>query len=218
MADEMKPVNQRVLLASVRAHPRNYNAHPQAQVERIAASLRKFGQVRSIVVWRSVILAGHGVVEAARSLGWREIAADVLPDDYPEHLALAYVAADNELARLGEPDAAQLAAILEESAAADAELLLAMGYTDAEYTAMLETLTPASVSEWGAALGRIPSEDRSPFQQMTFTLHDEQAETVRKAIALAGKVGDFSDSPNQNSNGNALAFICEVFVDNHGQG
>lgn len=43
MADEMKPVNQRVLLASVRAHPRNYNAHPQVQVERIAKSLRKFG-------------------------------------------------------------------------------------------------------------------------------------------------------------------------------
>ena len=75
MADEVKPVNQRVALADIAPHERNYNRHPADQVKRIAASLRKFGQVRSIVVWRSTILAGHGVVEAARSLGWKEIAA-----------------------------------------------------------------------------------------------------------------------------------------------
>lgn len=133
MAAEMKPTNQRVKVAGLRAHPRNYNVHPAGQVEKLAASLRKFGQVRSIVTWRSTILAGHGVVEAARLLGWQEVSADVLPDEYPEHLALAYVAADNELARQGEPDLAQLAAILEESAAADAELLEAAGFTAAEY-------------------------------------------------------------------------------------
>ncbi len=138
MADEVKPVNQRVLLASIAPHKRNYNRHPKSQVDRIATSLRKFGQVRSIVVWRSTILAGHGVVEAARALGWKEIAADVLPDDYPEHLALAYVAADNELGRLADPDQAALAAILEESRAQDAELLAAIGYNDAEFQALLE--------------------------------------------------------------------------------
>ncbi len=146
MADEVTPVNQRVALADIAPHERNYNRHPADQVKRIAASLRKFGQVRSIVVWRSTILAGHGVVEAARSLGWKEITADVLPDTYPEHLALAYVAADNELARLGDPDQAALAAILQESAAADAELLEAIGYGEAELQALLEEVgkgTPA---------------------------------------------------------------------------
>ena len=128
----MKPTNRRLPLADLRAHPHNYNRHPPKQVKRIAASLRKFGQVRSIVVWQNTILAGHGVVEAARSMGWFDIAADVLPDEYPEHLALAYVAADNELARLGDPDQAALAAIIEQSRAIDAELLEAIGYDDAE--------------------------------------------------------------------------------------
>ena len=118
-------------LAGLAPHPQNYNRHPVQQVTRLAKSLEKFGQVRSVVVWRSTILAGHGVVEAARVLKWTEIRADVLPDDYPEHLALAYVAADNELARQGDPDMAQLAAILEQSRAADAELLEAIGYSDA---------------------------------------------------------------------------------------
>lgn len=130
-------VNQHVTLASLHPHPRNYNRHPPSQVERIAASLRKFGQVRSIVVWRSTILAGHGVVEAARALGWTEIVADVLPDEYPEHLALAYIAADNELARQSDPDQAALAALLEESRNADAELLEAIGYSNEEFEKLL---------------------------------------------------------------------------------
>jgi len=155
MADEVTLVNQRVALADIAPHERNYNRHPADQIKRIAASLRKFGQVRSIVVWRSTILAGHGVVEAARSLGWNEITADVLPDDYPEHLALAYIAADNELARLGDPDQAALAAILQESAAADAELLEAIGYGEAELQALIDSLadaheeSPDDFSEYG---------------------------------------------------------------------
>jgi DNA modification methylase len=137
MTQTVHPTNQMVALADLAPHPRNYNRHPAAQVRKLAQSLRKFGQVRSVVVWRSTILAGHGVVEAAKSLKWQHIRADVLPDDYPEHLALAYVAADNELARQGDPDMAQLATILEEVKDVDAELLEAVGYTDAEFAALL---------------------------------------------------------------------------------
>ena len=134
----MQTTSKTVPLATLQPHPRNYNRHPADQVRKLAKSLGKFGQVRSVVIWRGTILAGHGVVEAARSLKWTEIRADVLPDDYPEHLALAYVAADNELARQGDPDMAQLAAILEESKTADAELLEAIGYSDAEFAALLK--------------------------------------------------------------------------------
>ena len=134
----MQPTNQMAALAQLKPHPQNYNRHPAEQVKRLAKSLSKFGQVRSVVVWRETLLAGHGVVEAARSLKWESVRADVLPDDYPEELALAYVAADNELAKQGDPDLAQLAAILEQSKAADAELLEAIGYSDAEFEALLE--------------------------------------------------------------------------------
>jgi ParB-like chromosome segregation protein Spo0J len=111
----MQPRNETLDLDLLEPHPKNYNRHPAEQVRRLAKSLTKFGQVRSVVVWRNTLLAGHGVVEAARILNWRTVRADVLPDDYPEHLALAYIAADNELAKQGDPVMAQLAAILEES-------------------------------------------------------------------------------------------------------
>ena len=51
---------------------------------------------------------------------------------------------------------------------------------------------------------------------MTFTLHDEQSETVREAIKLAKAQGAFTDSTNENSNGNALARICETYIIEHG--
>lgn len=133
----MKPTNRRIPLADLQPHPHNYNRHPAKQIKRIATSLRKFGQVRSIVVWQNIILAGHGVVEAARSMRWNEIAADVLPDEYPEHLALAYVAADNELGRMGDPDQAALAAIIEQSKSIDNELLEAIGYDESELAKLI---------------------------------------------------------------------------------
>ena len=146
MTTTMMPTNQRVKLAEIKTHSRNYNRHPAKQIERIAMSLRKFGQVRSIVVWQNTILAGHGVVEAAKALGWQSIVADVLPDEYPEHLALAYVAADNELSRLSDPDQAALAAILEESKAADAELLQAIGYNDQKFQALLDEIKASALN------------------------------------------------------------------------
>jgi hypothetical protein len=53
--------------------------------------------------------------------------------------------------------------------------------------------------------------DRAPFQQMTFTLHDEQAEELNAAIKKAKNEGGGQSAVNENSNGNALAFIAERF-------
>lgn len=75
---------------------------------------------------------------------------------------------------------------------------------------------PPEAGEWGQAFGGLPDSDRAPFQQMTFTLHDSQKTIVDEAIRAAKAAGDFSDSPNQNSNGNALAYICEVFANGQG--
>ena len=67
-------------------------------------------------------------------------------------------------------------------------------------------------------MGKLPDEDRAPFQQMTFTLHDTQAETVKEALAASKAMGAFIDSENENSNGNALARICELFLGENGRG
>lgn len=199
----MQTSNQMVALAGLKPHPQNYNRHPAEQVKRLAKSLSKFGQVRSVVVWRDTILAGHGVVEAARSLKWTSVRADVLPDDYPEELALAYVAADNELAKQGDPDLAQLAAILEQSKAADAELLEAIGYSDAELERLLEELEVTSLQDAMPAEGKRLSGDAS--KQIKAVLYAEDVSEFERAILATGL----------RNRAEALLSICRYYLDSH---
>ena len=54
--------------------------------------------------------------------------------------------------------------------------------------------------------------DKSPFQQQPFTLSDEQVEIVNEALTVAKDMGPFVDTINENSNGNAIARVCELFL------
>jgi ParB family chromosome partitioning protein len=55
--------------------------------------------------------------------------------------------------------------------------------------------------------------DKEPFQQKTFTLHDDQAEVVDNAITLA-RTNPLADTGlNENTNGNALALICHQWLE-----
>jgi len=55
--------------------------------------------------------------------------------------------------------------------------------------------------------------DKEPYQQKTFTLHDEQAVIVDDAITMA-RASPLSDTGvNENSNGNALALICKQWLE-----
>ena len=56
----------------------------------------------------------------------------------------------------------------------------------------------------------LPDGDKAPFQQMTFTLADQQAEAIKDAIADIKKTDEYKYAEtmgNENSNGNALYLI-----------
>jgi hypothetical protein len=99
----------------------------------------------------------------------------------------------------------------------DVEVLAAM---DADVLAGLWTADElsdlgqqwADTNAWQDAMGALPEGDRAPFQQMTFTLADAQAEQVKQALTAAQHAGPFVDTGNENSNGNALARICEKYL------
>ena len=121
--------NRVVALDTLTPHKRNYNRHGDAQLADLRESLRQFGQVRSVVVQadksgkRYTIVAGHGIAEAARAEGYTELRADVIPHSWSDARVLAYLAADNELARHGDPDQEQLAAIVRDVMAAEGDAL-----------------------------------------------------------------------------------------------
>lgn len=63
-AIEMVPIDQ------LKPYERNAKAHPEAQVDKIARSIKEFGIAKNIVINADgVILAGHGSVDAYKKLG-----------------------------------------------------------------------------------------------------------------------------------------------------
>lgn len=111
--------------------PANARKHGEKNVDAIVASLRRFGQQKPIVIdQNNVVRAGNGTLQAARVLGWQEIAA------YRSTLTgaemAAYAIADNRTAELAEWDEEILRATLEGLAVDDAELLEAAGYDESE--------------------------------------------------------------------------------------
>jgi hypothetical protein len=68
--------------------------------------------------------------------------------------------------------------------------------------------------QWNDALDNLPDGDKAPFQQMTFTLHNDQAVTVKEAMDIAKTLGAF-DGLNENGNGNAISRVCELFLTYH---
>lgn len=132
---------------------------------------------------------------------------DIPTADDPRAIRLGI--ADNRISELNyDPDIELLSAIADEVDISD------MYFPD-ELAALVEADQMPESTEWDNALSGLPSGDKEPFQQMTFTLHDEQVEQVKAAMDSAKKMGDF-DSSNQNSNGNALARICEIFLTQNG--
>ena len=61
----------------------------------------------------------------------------------------------------------------------------------------------------------LPDGDKAPFQQMTFTLADEQATVIKKAIDDIKETDDYKYAEtmgNENSNGNALYLIVAAWA------
>ena len=85
-------------IASLRAYPGNARTHSKKQIRQIAASISRFGFTNPVLVSEEgEIIAGHGRVEAAKTLGWKTVPAIAL-SHLSEAERRAYVIADNKLA------------------------------------------------------------------------------------------------------------------------
>lgn len=150
----MSEIQNRIIsVAACRPHPRNYNRHDPAQIVDLRTSLRIFGQVRSIVVQDDghggfLLVAGHGVHVAARLEGFTDLRADVIPVDWDEEKVLAYLAADNELAKAANADQEQLARLLADVRDAQSEQMarIAAGGGD-RLDELLALIEPIEVAE-----------------------------------------------------------------------
>ncbi len=140
-----------------------------------------------------IVICGNMRLKALKELGIKEVPTKILPNETSVEKLKAYTIKDN--VSFGDHDWEELANDW------DAEKLEDWGLSlpgfDIDYDELGE--------EFSLADG-----DKAPFQQMTFTLADEQAEQIKNAIADIKKTDEYKYAEtmgNENSNGNALYLI-----------
>jgi ParB-like chromosome segregation protein Spo0J len=165
--------------------PENARVHTDRNLDSIAASLRAYGQRKPVVVQKRedefVVRAGNGTVEAARRLGWDEIAAVVMDED--DVTAAAYGLADNRTAELASWDEGMLAKLLGRiSSEADDYDPMNMGFEEREVIKLL--------AEFGDLSGGLADLDLSDLDDIDDT--DKSAQT-------SGLGGDASDAEGEHA-------------------
>ena len=192
---------------NLKADHKNARKRTDRSAELIKQSLERYGAARSIVIdEENRILAGNGTVEGAKAAGIKNvriidtegdeiiaIRRTGLSEDEKVGLALA----DNRTSDLSEWDQEMLHHLSKEHD-------LAPWFEQTDLDALLEDAE--------AAFPELDDGDKQPFQQMAFTLHDDQAVIVQEALTKAKAMGSFDESINENSNGNALARVAELFL------
>jgi len=120
------------LVTDLTAHPANYRRHPPEQIQVLRRSVREHGIQKPVVIQADgTILAGHGLVEAARQEGYDQVPVHVYTGRHPD----AFLVADNFSAQLAVDDEPALADLLRRLAAADE--LAATGFTDDDLSGLL---------------------------------------------------------------------------------
>ena len=127
-----KFVSEIININSVTPHPKNYRIHSQFQLDHIEKSIRENGFYRNVVVAKDdVILAGHGVVMAAKNIGYKEIPIIRLKVKSNSVKAMRVLAGDNEISRLAETDDRALTELLKDIQDVDVAGLLGTGFDEA---------------------------------------------------------------------------------------
>ena len=147
-----------VKICDLHADPANARKHGTKNLDAIKASLHKFGQRKPIIVQREgmIVRAGNGTMEAAKALGWTELAAVIFDED--NATASQYAIADNRSAELAEWDDETLASLLDGMDEQSKDLL---GFDQQDIDELLKSITPVGGRRRGArAARRSDHEDR----------------------------------------------------------
>lgn len=176
----------------------NNKKHPEKQIDMLANSIASFWFLVPILIdENNIIVWWHWRLLAAKKL-WM----DIVPCIDAKHLTKAqvkkYRILDNRLSDpdLSPYDEANLQQELVEMA--DPEM----------FDLFPDIVSPDDMSDNIS----LPSWEKGEMKTMSFTLHNEQAKEVERAMEIAKNMWDFWDTWNENKNWNAIARVCEIFI------
>lgn len=185
-----------VKLSEVIPNPNNPRQIKDEKFKKLVESIKNFPEMLSlrpiVVNDNMVVLGGNMRLKACKEAGLKEvpiIKASELTDEQQKE----FIIKDN--VGFGEWDWDQLANEW------DVEQLTEWGLDSIGFD--------LNADELGTEFS-LPDGDKAPFQQMTFTLANEQAEQIKNAIADIKETEEYKyceTMGNENTNGNALYLI-----------
>lgn len=178
-------------------YAQNPKDHQDKDIDLIISSIKRNGWGDPILVCPETneILSGNGRYLAACKMGLSDVPVVFAPKGLTPKQKADLVIASNKLVE-------------------------ASGYNDnlgaliAEFSLDIADFGMQADMSMATDMPALSSEDKSPFQQITFTLSDNQAETVNAALAKAKADSIFGQDTdgNENSNGNALYVMAVRYL------
>lgn len=172
-------------VAELVPYARNAKVHSPEQVARLAAAIQEWGWTNPVLVDEGgQILAGHGRVLAAKSLGLEQIPVAVA-EGWSDERKAAFILADNKIAEGATWNETMLAFELDAIASIDADLAALTGFD-------LDPPTPARGAKRKSGVQELATAEYNP--QFWISLRGplgDQARTldaIKKALGAPGLV------------------------------
>lgn len=187
-------VSRKVKVSDLKPYEKNPRKVSKESYDNLLKSMREDGYHQRILTTKDLrVMGGHQRIKALKEIGLTEI--EILhPDrDITDEQFKRILVRDN------------------------------LDYGAWDYNLLAEIMPVAELQELGfdvaligfvndVKLPELVTDSDNPYMQMTFTLSTLQSETVKAALGMAKDQGEFVDTDNENSNGNALARICETYI------
>lgn len=192
--------------------PKNPRQWTQTDIDRTKQSLERdsdFHEDRPVLVVRYedklLVFGGNLRTTAAKSLRWKTIDAICYTPECEEDKEVIKRRAILDNGSFGEWDVDALANEWDDLPLDDWGVVADWGEAEENVKA----------DDFGEEFS-LPSGDKQPFQQMTFTLADMQAAEIKEAIEEVKGLEAYKTMitfGNSNSNGNAIALIVEQWIE-----
>lgn len=187
-------------IKNIKPNPNNPRVIKDEKFKKLVKSIQDFPEMlqkRPLVCFtdtdgKYVVLGGNMRLKASIEVGLKELPI-ILADDWTQEQRAEFLIKDN------------------------------VGFGEWDWEQLQSEWDTEQLEDWGLDVGgfdldsdelgtefSLPDGDKAPFQQMTFTLADEQAEQIKNAIADIKETEEYKYAEtmgNENSNGNALYLI-----------
>ncbi|CAB5223390.1 ParB/Sulfiredoxin [uncultured Caudovirales phage] len=193
---------EKVKITEVIANPNNPRVIRDDKFKKLVKSINEFPQMlelRPIVVNdEMIVLGGNMRLKACKEAGLKEVHI-IKASDLSEAQQAEFIIKDN------------------------------VGFGEWDWDMLANEYNDQDLKDWGVDIPKfeelgdygedfsLSEGDKSPFQQITFTLADEQAEQIKNAIADIKQTEEYKYAEtmgNENSNGNALYLIIMQWIEN----